>query len=306
VFGNRLVVASDGEISEIDTATLHKGRVREFVVQATKTTQFRPSSTGLWVVGDKAVFYFDLDGRQPVEKARPLVAIAKPRCPDSAGDARQPCSAGLQLDQTRAIASEAGDLVLVEVFKEIYPYEDVPGLFDVILPSTATVLDTKGTMVVQKAISWMNTKREWFWSKGKSPQDPTGIPRWGGLVRTRYDTDGLSLGHPTAAREGDFLFLSRGSKDTVLSRLDRSLNTLWKRSLGGLSPSVVAPPWASPFILHDNLCRKFATIKDNGSNKQEQTIEMPDLARELWKNDFKRPRFAIGQSSEGDWLLIAY
>jgi hypothetical protein len=83
VFGNRLVVASAGEIAEIDTATLHKGRVRPFVVQATKTTQFRPSSTGLWVVGDKAVFYFDLDGRQPMEKARPLVAVAKPRCPDS-------------------------------------------------------------------------------------------------------------------------------------------------------------------------------------------------------------------------------
>jgi hypothetical protein len=31
-----------------------------------------------------------------------------------------------------------------------------------------------------------------------------------------------------------------------------------------------------------------------------------DIARELEKSHFKRPRFAIGQSSEGDWLLIAY
>jgi hypothetical protein len=302
VFGNRLVVASASEIAEIDTTTLHKGRARSFVVQTTKTTLFRPSPTGLWVVGDKAVSYFDLDGRQPAEKARPLVAIDKPRCPDSWAEAKQPCSAGLQLGQTEAVVSEAGDLLLTEVFKEIYPYEDAPGLFDEVLPSTATVLDTKGATVAQRPLSWMKTKWEWLWSKGRSPQDPTGLPRWGGLVRTRYETDWNSLGLPVGARGGDLLFL-RGQ---VLVRVDRQLGTLWKKTLGDVAPPVTSPPWASHILLHNSVCYHFASISDRGSDRQAQTINIADLAMELWKNDYKRPRFAIGQSSEGDWLLIAY
>jgi hypothetical protein len=88
--------------------------------------------------------------------------------------------------------------------------------------------------------------------------------------------------------------------------LDRSFNSPWKESLGALSPSVVSPAWASPILFHDKICRQFATIDDEGAGKQERTIEIPELSRELWRNDFTRPRFAIGQSSEGDWLLIAY
>ncbi len=308
VFGNRFVVASASEVVEIDTGTLHKGRARSFVVQATKTTLYRSSPTGLWVVSDKVVSYFDLDGRESVEKSRPLAAIDKPRCPDSAGDAKQPCSCGLQLDQTGAIASEAGDLLLIEAFKEIYPYGNVPGLFDEVWPSTATVLDTRGAVVVQKALSWMNTKREWFWSKGKSPQDPTGIPRWGGLVRTRYETERAPTSLPFASRGSDFLFwkISDERDDTVLFRTNRGLETVWKRKLADFGGEVVAPTWAAQVLFHDNSCRKFSSVTEHGNIIAENKVEIREILLQLQRTKFKRPRFAIGQSSEGDWLLIAY
>lgn len=306
VFGDRLIAVTAGDVVQIDIATLRRVRGRSFAIPKTATTLYEPCPTGVWVVGDKAVWYLDLDGRPAVERSRPLVAVNKPRCPANQGDVKQPCSSGLQFDRTTAIASESGDVVVVDVFKELYPYTGYQGSVDEVWPSTATVLDRDGTVVAQKPLSWMKTTWEWFWTKSGGSQDPLGLPHWGGLVRTRYGTDGLSLGHPTIARGGDFLFLSRGSKDTVLSRLDSRLDTLWKRCIGNLSPAVEAPAWASPILLHDKLCHKFATIKDNGSNEKEKTIEMPDVASELWKNDFKRPRFAIGQSIEGDWLLIAY
>jgi len=300
VFGNRLVVATAAEVVEIDTATLHKVRARPFIFPATKTTLYRPSPSGLWVIGDKAVSYFDLDGRQPVHRARPLVAVDKTRCPDSWADARQPCSAGLQHGQTSAIASEAGDLLLVDVFKEIYPYGNVPGLFDEITPSTATVLNTTGAIVAQKALSWMKKKREWFWTLGGSPQ--AGGPADWGLVRTRYETDWNSIGLPVGARGGDLFFL----QGQALIRVDRQLGTVWKKRLGDVAPPIISPSWASPMLAHNSVCYHFASISDRGSNRQEQTINILDLARELERSHFKRPRFAIGQSREGDWLLIAY
>jgi hypothetical protein len=301
-FGNRLLVTTAGEILEIDIETLSKLRSRAFSVPPTKTTLYQPAPDGVWVIGDGVVSFFDLDGRRPVEKVRPLIAIDKPRCPANSGDVRQPCSAGLQLDQTEALVSETGDLFLKETFKEVYPYEGAYGQVDEVWPSTATVLDTKGSIIVQKHMSWMKTTREWFWSKGRSPQDPTGLPRWGGLVRTRYETEWNLLGLPVGARVGDLLFL----QGQALIRVDRQLGTVWKNRLGDVAPPIISPSWASPILVHNSVCYHFASISDHGSDRQEQTINILDLARELEKSHFKRPRFAIGQSSEGDWLLIAY
>ncbi len=306
VFGNRLVVASASEVVEIDTGTLRKGRVRSFVVQATKTTLYRPSPTGLWVISDKAVSYFALDGHQPVEKARPLVAVDKPRCPDSSGEAKQPCSTGLQFGQTRAIASETGDLLLVEVFKEIYPYGNVPGLFDEVWPSAASVLDATGAIVVQKALSWMKNKREWFWTLGGSPQ--SGGPADWGLVRTRYETERAPASLPFASRGSDFLFwkISDERDDTVLFRTNRGLETVWKRKLADFGGEIVSPSWTSQVLLHDNGCRKFSSVTGHGTIITESKLEIREILLELQRTKFQRPRFAIGQSTEGDWLLIAY
>jgi len=305
LFGNHLIVASGGEVAEFNASTLHKSRVRSYVAPEGRLTRYEPTPTGLWVIGDKALSYFDLDGRPAVEKVRPLVAVNKQPCPANWANVKQPCSVGLQPDHTTTVASEAGDIVVVETFKELYPYAGRN--IDEVWPSTATVLDRNGAIISQKPWSWMKTRWEWFWFKeGSSHSVPAAWPQLGGLVRTRYETDGVSPSQPVLARGGALLFWGGQATKMVLSRLDRDLNILWNRKLGNLAPPIVSPSWASPILIHNNICREFATISDRGSVVHEQTIDIPDLARELWNNHFKRPRFAIGQSSEGDWLLIAY
>jgi len=306
-FGNRVVLASAGEIAEIDAESLHKLRVRPFAAPATKPLLYRLCPTGLWLIGEPSIAYFDLDGHAPMVKARPLLASDKPPCPAASAEVKRPCSAGLQIERTKAVASEASDLLIVEVSKELYPYSDPPGQVDEVWPSAAFVLDSKGTVVGQEKLSWMDTKREWFWSKSGGAQNPTGIPRWGGLVRTRYETAGHAPGQPVSERGRNFLLSSGGGKgDMVLRLVDRQLHMLWKKSLRNLSSPIVSPAWASPILLHDNVCHDFATINDRGSDKQERTLEIPDLYQELWNNHFKSPRLAIGQDNQGDWLLIAY
>ena len=56
-----------------------------------------------WAVGGRRQSGFLFRSRRstsPWRRRAPLVATDKPRCPDSAGEAKQPCSFGLQLDQT--------------------------------------------------------------------------------------------------------------------------------------------------------------------------------------------------------------
>jgi hypothetical protein len=305
VFSNRLLVATAGEIVEIATEDLRKVRARSFIAPVTNTTLYELCPTGLWLIGDKSVFYFDLDGRPALEKVRPLVAVDKPTCPVNWGEVKQVCSVGLQLDRTRAIASEAGDVIVVEAFKDLYPYAGRN--IDDVWPSTATAIERNGAIISQKPWSWMKTRWEWFWFKeGSSHSVPAAWPQLGGLVRTRYEMDGISPGQPVSARGANFLFLNRAKPEVAVSILDRNLHTLWKKTLGNLLSPVVSPSWATPILLHDKVCRQFITINDRGFAKQEQTIEIPGLSRELWTNKYQRPRFAIGQSTEGDWLLIAY
>ena len=121
-------------------------------------------------------------------------------------------------------------------------------------------------------------------------------------MRTRYETKWDSVGLPAAARSGNLFFFH--GQDFV--RLDLQLRVVWKQRFGDFTPPVISPPWASPILVHDNVCYRFASITDSGLDKQEQSINILDLARELEKNHFTRPRFAIGQSAAGDWLLIAY
>jgi hypothetical protein len=307
VFGNRLLVVTAGDVVEIDTATLRKVRVRSFVVSASKTTLYEPGPTGAWVIGDKTVSYFDLDGRPPVQRARPLVGVDKPSCTDIRGELKQPCSSRLQLDRTRAVTSETGDIIVVDTFKELYPYTGRS--IDEVWPSTATVLDKSGNIVAQKNLSWMKTRWEWFWFKeGSSHSVPAAWPQLGGLVRTRYETERAPASLPFASRGSDFLFWKISDKrdDTVLFRTDRRLQTVWKRKLADFGGDVVSPSWTSQVLFHDNSCLKFSSVMEHGTIIAESKLEIREILLELQRTKFKRPRFAIGQNKEGDWLLIAY
>jgi len=307
VFSNRLLVATAGEIVEIATEDLSKVRARSFIAPVTNTTLYELCPTGLWLIGDKSVFYFDLDGRPALEKVRPLVAVDKPTCPVNWGEVKQVCSVGLQLDRTRAIASEAGDVIVVEAFKDLYPYAGRN--IDDVWPSTATAIERNGAIISQKPWSWMKTRWEWFWFKeGSSHSVPAAWPQLGGLVRTRYETERAPASLPFASRGSDFLFwkISDERDDTVLFRTDRRLRTVWKRKLADFGGDVVSPSWTSQVLFHDSSCRKFSSVKENGTIIAESKVEMREILLELQRTKFKRPRFAIGQSGESEWLLIAY
>jgi hypothetical protein len=81
VFDKRLVLTTATEVAEFDTANLHPGRIRKLNVPAGKDTTYLPGPTGVWVVSEQALLYFDLDGRPPLQKKRSLATASnKPPC----------------------------------------------------------------------------------------------------------------------------------------------------------------------------------------------------------------------------------
>jgi hypothetical protein len=304
VFGKDLVIASKNEVAEHGVDDLRRGRARKLPVPAEKATYFA-ATTGLWVVTERTLSYFDLDGRPPMTRNRPLVAVSnKPPCSADPYDIQAPCSAGFQPNETKMMVSDAGELLILDVYLERYPVSTTRTLLDQVWPSIVTVLDPHGSAIVQKPYSWMKTKWEWFWSEGTGSQNRIGIGR-GGLVRTRYETDGIGAGRFFTSRGTDFLFTS-GSLETILQRRDRKFDLLWKRSLRDFVGQIfISPSWTSSILLHDGGCR-FSSVSDRGGHKVEATVPIREIFLEQDATRGERPRFAIGQSSEGDWLLIAY
>ena len=94
--------------------------------------------------------------------------------------------------------------------------------------------------------------------------------------------------------------------ETVVRRMDRRFDNLWKRSFQTGVAAVQSPQWTSSLLLHDFRCARFSAISDSGRDKKEEVHFVHEIAKEQERTDYKHPRFAIGQSPEGDWLLIAY
>ncbi len=303
VLERHLIVASTGEVVEYDTDNLRPGRTRQLPVPSEKTNYYAGPS-GLWEVTDRALSYFDLDGRAPMTRNRPLVSVSdKPACSSDPSSIKAPCSAGFQPKEAKMLVSDAGEMLVLDVYLERHPISTTGVLPDQVWPSVVTILDPHGNIIVQRPYSWMKTKREWFWTQGGSPQ--SGGPVDWGLVRTRYETDGIGAGRFFASRGTDFLFTS-GSHETIIQRIDRRFELLWKRSLQDFAGEIfISPSWTSPILLHDTSYR-FSSISDRGGQKVEATVPVREIFLEQDATQGKRPRFAIGQGAEGDWLLIAY
>jgi hypothetical protein len=306
ISGSKLLLASTTEFVEYDTGSLHPERRRAFDCPYTEYTLYRLGPSGLWVMNEKTINYFDINGNLPVVRPRPLTPVKVPPCPASG-----PCSEGLIPENTEAAVADSGDLLIVETFLESYPFHNESGMRDKAWPSTATVLDTKGAIIAQKARSWTATKREWFWSVRVSG-NPGIFPNDWGLVRTRHETEWLPAGKLLDSRGNDFLFVSDTTDDTtetVVRRVDRRLETQWRRSLQPALADVsveLSPTWTSSLLLHDFRCARFSSISDAGRDRKEEVFLIREIAHEQERTRYKHPRFAIGQSSEGDWLLIAY
>jgi hypothetical protein len=302
VSGAKLLLASETEFVEYDTGSLRREHKRGFTSPYTEYTIYRQSPSGLWVMNEKTISYFDINGSSPIVRPRPLTPVNLPPCP-----AAGPCSKGLVPENTKAAVAESGDLLIIETFSESYPFENVARSRDQVWPSTASILDTKGKIVSQKPFSSVMTKWEWFWSERSGSGGMYGS-NWG-LMRTRHKTDRFPASELLDSRGNDFLFVSgswEDSDETVIRRMDRRLETLWKRSFHPMHGLVFSPPWASSTIFHDSFCQSFANISELGRNRMEETVIIREIQKEQDRSKFKRPRFAIGQSSEGDWLLIAY
>jgi hypothetical protein len=304
VFDKRLIIASAGEVAEYDIGDLHPTRTRSLPASSEKTAYFA-GPTGLWVVTDQSLSYFDLDGREPMIMSRPLVAVSnKPPCSTDPSSIRKPCSAGFQPSKAEMLVSDTGELSILDVYLEKYPISTTGVLPDQVWPSSVTVLDPRGNIVVQKPYSWMKGKREWFWTQSGSPQ--SGGPADWGLVRSRYETDGVGAGRFFSSRGTDFLFTS-GTRETILQRRDRKFDLSWERSLQDFAGQIfISPAWTSSILLQDSRCYRFSSISDRGGHKVESMVPIREILLEQDATHYERPRFAIGQSSEGDWLLIAY
>jgi hypothetical protein len=306
LFGNRLVVASEAEVIEVDVNTLTRGRARRFELADNGYTLYRAGPNGLWVADEKAVYHFSLDGQAPLVLARPLDAKRKNNlCPKNA-----PCPSCFVPENTKMYVSQQGDVFVLDVFAEQYPYKGSSGRYDQVFPSTATVLDAAGKIVAQKPFSTVKEKWQWLWTEGSGGGNPVGTPSDIGLVRTRHETKWMPASEPLDAHGNDFLFTSgsdEGTDESTVRSMNRKLKTNWKVSFRNFAHFITSANWARPLLIHDEGCYQFVSIGEDGRKQKDLVVYGIDgIQQEQFRTHFKRPRFAIGQSSEGDWLLIAY
>jgi hypothetical protein len=305
-FGNRLVVASDAEVTEFDIATLRKGRARKLRVSRNGYTMFRVGPDGLWVVDEKSLYHFPLDGGPPRILALPLDRNRKGNlCPKDAPS--PPCYLA---ENTGMYVSQQGDVFVLEMFQEQYPFKGAPGRYDRVFPSTATVLDAAGRIVAQKPFSTVKEKWQWFWTEGSGSGNPIGTPGDIGLIRTRHETKWMPASQPLDAHGNDFLFTSgndEGTDESTVRSMNRKLETNWKVSFRNFAHFITSEDWARPLLIHDEGCYLFVSISENGRKQKDLVVYgIEGIQQEQFRTHYKRPRFAIGQSAEGDWLLIAY
>jgi hypothetical protein len=306
LYGGRLVLASGSEVIEVDVNTLRKGRGRKFTLPGADHTLYRAGPNGLWVANEKELYHLSFDGTPPLALARPLDPKRKNTpCPKN-----QPCPSCFLPQNTRMYVSQQGDVFIREVFAEQYPFKGAPGQYDRVFPSTATVLDAAGKIVAQKPFSTVKEKWEWFWTEGGGSGNPIGTPGDIGLVRTRHETKWMPASEPLDPHGNDFLFTSgnsEGTDESTVRSMNRKLETNWKVSFRNFAHFITSEDWARPLLIHDERCYLFVSIGENGRKQKDLVVYGIDgIQQERFRTHFKRPRFAIGQSSEGDWLLIAY
>ncbi|HEY5282719.1 MAG TPA: hypothetical protein VIM14_08015 [Polyangia bacterium] len=181
------------------------------------------------------------------------------------------------------------------------------GYYDEISPEFAVLLAPDGRVLIQLTPGPVQKHREWFWTEGGGSQNPLGLPGDIGLVRTRYSGRRLDLYGIFAAMGHGFLsthFL--GDSTDIVRQFNAKLEVEWKRAISSLTGPIVSPSWAKPMLFHDTRCFRFVSIDGDGHATKEAHVYLPEILDELDASEGKKPRFAIGQDSNGDWLLIAY
>jgi hypothetical protein len=305
VFGSKLVVASATKVVEVDETDFRKMRQAVVAEAPVGFAIYEASPMGMWVVTAEAVAHHYLDGRPPLRKKRPL-AGGSTLLPCETTP-YEPCSKGFEPAKDGAIANDLGELLVLERFKERYPYGDTPGFYDEVWPEVAVLLAPDGRVLMERSTGWAEKYREWFWTMGSGSQSPLGLPSDFGLVRTRHESRGLAFEGQRAARGRDFiLHNSAGSSNDWIRRLNTRLEDMWKRKIPAFAGIVFSPSWTRAMLVHNGWCSRFASLDDDGRLTGEARFSVREISDELDTTNNNRPRFAIGQDPGGDWLLIAY
>jgi hypothetical protein len=306
VFGSKLVVASATKVVEVDETDFQKMRYVAVTEAPAEFVIYEASPMGLWVVTADVVAHYYLDGRPPLRSKRPLAGgSALPPCKTT--QSNEPCSEGFQPAKDGAIANDLGELLVLEQFKEQYPYGDTPGFHDEVWPELAVLLAPDGKVLMERSSGWAEKYREWFWTMGSGSQSPLGFPTDFGLVRTRHQGRGLGFEGQRVARGRDFLVEgSAGYRNDQIRRFNTKLEVVWTRKIPKLAGVVFSPLWTRAMLVHNTRCSRFASLDDDGRLTGEARFSVDEISDELHATKNKRPRFAIGQDPGGDWLLIAY
>jgi hypothetical protein len=305
VFGSKLIVATATKVVEVDETDFRKMRHAAVTEAPAEFVIYEASPMGLWVVTAEAVTHHYLDGRPPLRKLRPLAGGSNLLPCETTP--YEPCSEGFSPAKDGAIANDSGELLVLEQFKEKYPYGDTPGFYDKVWPEVAVLLAPDGKLLMERSSGWAEKYREWFWTMGSGSQSPLGLPSDFGLVRTRHQGRGLGFEGQRAARGRDFLVEgSAGSRNDQIRRFNSKLEVVWTRTIPNLAGVVFSPSWTRTMLVHNTRCSVFASLDDNGRLIGEADLPVDEILEELHVTKNKRPRFAIGQDPGGDWLLIAY
>jgi hypothetical protein len=305
VFGSKLVVASATKVVEVDETDFRKMRHAAVAEAPAESVIYEASPMGLWVVTAEAVAHHYLDGRPPLRRKRPLAGGSNLLPCETTP--YEPCSEGFSPAKDGAIANDSGELLVLEQFKESYPYGDTSGFYDKVWPEVAVLLAPDGKVLMERSSGWAEKYREWFWTMGSGSQSPLGFPTDFGLVRTRHQGRGLGFEGQRAARGRDFLVEdSAGYRNDRIRRLNTNLDVVWTRKIPKLAGVVLSPSWTRTMLVHDGWCSEFASLDDDGHLIGEARFSVREISDELDTTNNRRPRFAIGQDPGGDWLLIAY
>ena len=247
---------------------------------------------GAWFELKDRLVRVGFDGHSGAVKL-PLFEVAPQfaRCrPDQSE--RFPCE---YVGERRLLATIDGGCVVIE--SVVHDFQ-VPHSYHIDHAGTYVLssLGSTGNLRAQSARGEVKSKWEWFWSESRGSRNSSDF----GLVRTRHEgTEGMT--QVTERANGDLLLFTVEPK--AVWRLDRSLKKIWKESVPEISADdVVSPAW-SRGILATLGGSSFYVVDDNGDHYRKAFY---DDAVAMDRPPGVATKIAVGQSRNGEWLIVNY
>jgi hypothetical protein len=185
----------------------------------------------------------------------------------------------------------------IVAFEGVVHYFSIPNSHraDEPVVQVVTFLSTSGQTQRQLINGKIASYREWFWKESAGTYGGFDF----GLVRTRHESRGEGYTGFSEYANGDYLFWS----SKRVWRFDRSMKERWTTSVGDLSPAEqVSPPWSRGILF--TLAHRLLVMDDNGRNQQVAYFHDEVAIKRAMESPVSR--VAIGQSRNGEWLIVNY